>query len=505
MKRLTFTLIIIFTATVAFANFSASVSSQNHYVPGTTMDLFFELNYTSTDFEYGDYIKLTFPTGITPNSSPTDPFAPVSEGQGTEPLNGVSGQDISWGSNNNDGWGGIEIGVHSFIVNVTIDSAVAGNQIVNILVSGSVFGTPGPDLYITCTLQEMPAGPDLGVIGSSLEYTYCPLAQAVNLPVSGTVRNLGLDLTTATNLNVTCSLATYADSSNISIPLSTGGNQSFTLTGINALVEGTHEIVYNTTALNDPYLFNNFDTLSIEVDSVYAHDDGGLAYVFGHQSFAYRLGSVFDIVTPDDLTAVQFYLGQSSPIGLDFSLTVCPITINGSNATLGNPSWQSDTLVVTQSMLNTWTTVNVLNGALLNVDKYALIINEHGAGSIDLGFDGNPKGDIYRAYPGGADYLEDETFGYPMLRMVLGTINSSLTITDLDKNKTISIFPNLTTGIVNIRNAEKQNILVYDMQGKKVIEINNASNYEILDFSKNAIGTYIVIVGSKIERITLVK
>ena len=125
------------------------------------MDLTFTVELINTDFEYGDSLAMDFPVGITPNSSPNDPIYVATEGQGSEALNGVSGQVISWGDNDNS-YGGIEAGVIiSFSVNVTVMAGLTGSQGINVYVSGDEYDANGPagDFAGILFVNELPATP----------------------------------------------------------------------------------------------------------------------------------------------------------------------------------------------------------------------------------------------------------------------------------------------------------------------------------------------------------
>ena len=111
---------------------AGTISCNTAYVSDTTMDLNFNLLLTNTDLEYGDLLTITFPAGMTPLLSPTDPIGPDDGGAGSdgpEAYNGVSGQDISWGNDDNN-YGGIVPGMpYPFVISVAIDSGLAGLQI----------------------------------------------------------------------------------------------------------------------------------------------------------------------------------------------------------------------------------------------------------------------------------------------------------------------------------------------------------------------------------------
>ena len=119
----------------------------NKYVAGTTMNLSLSLDLTNTDQEYGDSLAITFPAGITPNTSTVNPnpFPAIDQGSGyvSDALNPISGQTISWGVNDNGQYGGISagLGAVTFMVNVTITATVTGTQNANFFVSGDTYTT----------------------------------------------------------------------------------------------------------------------------------------------------------------------------------------------------------------------------------------------------------------------------------------------------------------------------------------------------------------------------
>jgi hypothetical protein len=154
----------------------AVFNSTNFYVPGTTMDLTFTMELTNTDAEYGDSLALTFPAAITPNGSTTDPIYLATEGQGSEALNGVSGQTISWGDNDNS-YGGIEPGnLIPFVVNVTIDSGATGQQAVNVHISGDQFGPNPQDFNGVVLVDPLPNVPNAILSSTDLFEALTPVS-----------------------------------------------------------------------------------------------------------------------------------------------------------------------------------------------------------------------------------------------------------------------------------------------------------------------------------------
>lgn len=137
---------------------AGSLVCNTQYTAGTTMDLSFTLNLTNTDDEYCDLLTLTFPAGITPNSSPNSPLVSPAvdpNATGTQ-LNAVSGQSISWGTDDDaNQYGGIPTGTAiNFTVNVTIGANVSGDQIVNFTADGDTWGANPGDLSGTATISQ---------------------------------------------------------------------------------------------------------------------------------------------------------------------------------------------------------------------------------------------------------------------------------------------------------------------------------------------------------------
>ena len=73
----------------------------------------------------------------------------------------------------------------------------------------------------------------------------------------------------------------------------------------------------------------------------------------------------------------------------------------------------------------------------------------------------------------------------------------------------INIYPNPTNNILNITNIANANVRIFNIIGKEVVTINNASNFTTVDMSNLAEGTYIVkiIANSNIitRKISLIK
>ena len=131
--------------------------AENGYAPGATHNVYFTFEISNTDFEYADSVSMTFPSGITLNGvSNDDVFGPAFDpGGAPEPFNGIVGQTVSWGDNDNE-YGGItsQGSIYEFSVNATFDAGLSGDQTIEVHVSGDEFGDAPGDQDFQITISE---------------------------------------------------------------------------------------------------------------------------------------------------------------------------------------------------------------------------------------------------------------------------------------------------------------------------------------------------------------
>ncbi|MBK6985702.1 MAG: hypothetical protein IPH32_13545 [Bacteroidetes bacterium] len=89
---------------------AANMAVSTSYTAGATQNINMTLNLSNADQEFGDKLEITFPAGITINGTANTPdLGPddgVSSSDGPEAYNGITGQTISWGNDDNT-YGGI--------------------------------------------------------------------------------------------------------------------------------------------------------------------------------------------------------------------------------------------------------------------------------------------------------------------------------------------------------------------------------------------------------------
>jgi len=153
----------------------AVLTAYSGYSADATIAIPFELILNNEDFEYGDAVSITFPTGFTIEGVTNDDvFGPsFDDPDGTdgdpEPYNGIDGQTVSWGDDDNT-YGGVTPGnVYSFSVTVSVDAGITGDQTIDYTVSGDGFGANPADFSGSVTISE--GQTCAGIIASSPDHT----------------------------------------------------------------------------------------------------------------------------------------------------------------------------------------------------------------------------------------------------------------------------------------------------------------------------------------------
>ena len=119
----------------------STVSTNDIYIPGNTHTMEFSVNIQASDFAYSDSVAITFPTGVTILDAGPDELGFGGEPYGPEPYNGIDGQTISWGTNANDGAGGI-YGSLTVWATLSFDDSLSGPLAASYHVSDDWYNTP---------------------------------------------------------------------------------------------------------------------------------------------------------------------------------------------------------------------------------------------------------------------------------------------------------------------------------------------------------------------------
>lgn len=131
-----------------------SLSSSSIYMAGFSNTLNFTFQLTNVDEEYGDSISIIFPTGFTINSVSNDNVFANFNSDTDEEFNGIDGQTVSWGDNDNVIGGIYTNQTITFSINVAVDESVSGPQTIQYFVSGDGFGGDPGDLFGSLEIEQ---------------------------------------------------------------------------------------------------------------------------------------------------------------------------------------------------------------------------------------------------------------------------------------------------------------------------------------------------------------
>jgi len=142
-----------------------TMSALSGYVAGETIEVPLIIDFTNVDEEYCDSLSITFPAGVTVEGVSNDVvFVETGAPALDEAFNGISGQTVSWGDNDNDFGGIFTSGLgpdgnlvgqsYNFTVTITVDGGTTGDLTVDFFASGDEFGPDPGDLSGTFTISE---------------------------------------------------------------------------------------------------------------------------------------------------------------------------------------------------------------------------------------------------------------------------------------------------------------------------------------------------------------
>lgn len=251
---------------------------------------------------------------------------------------------------------------------------------------------------------------------------------------------------------------------------------------------------------------NAYSTYFIATDNVYAKDGNNLD---GYTGPGIWLNGGQD----GDMLAVDYLLYEATTI--DSVQTF--ITSNSDTGTslianvliydTGNGTWEtlssSQSLTVEAGHLGSWVsftfpdpaTVSPINAGEPFFVKIALEFSYAGS-DLWIGEDNTVPASYYSTnwkLQGETDWTTytNYTNASPMLRACLPVVGVSA---NEEVAANISIYPNPSTGIIKINNAEGATIEVLNLMGQVVKTVENASAINNIDLSNNANGTYFVRV-----------
>jgi len=262
-----------------------------------------------------------------------------------------------------------------------------------------------------------------------------------------------------------------------------------------------YTINYNISSdVTDQDASNNTHTLHLQTtNGIYGRDNGvansrisPMTWVDGgNDGDIIAVG--YEITAEAVAQGIHVFIHSTTQVGSNFKAFVS--LSNGSGGYV-EQAW-SDLIEVTTDMIGKWNYIPFLTPTTLPIEYYIVGLEIYYA-SYDfyIGED-NTTTQSYSSttwrfsdgeYTGITNYLNRT----PMIRLQIEDALSD--INTVNNNNEISIYPNPSNGILNIKNANKSIVSVYNMIGEKVAEMNCISTISSFNLSYLLEGTYIVKV-----------
>lgn len=520
---------------------AANMSVTTSYTAGSTQNINMVLTLTNTDLEFGDKLDITFPAGITVNSTTNTPnLGPddgVSSSGGPEAFNGIVGQTISWGDDD-DTYGGIcssnaagGPGNYPIQINITVPPGTTGNIVCTYSVSGDGYGPTPADFTGTFNILDasLPVvnmyTKFLAVVTNTVTFAQagaqnCSMGMGFiasqihnlgNVPQSNIPANYSINGVASTATTYTGSILP-GDSAIVIFPLP-----------YNFAPQNVYNIKAWTAMAGDIALANDTTvelvTNSIPVALTSTTYTNGIENSYGYNSMTQSwaigaLGLGFSNLTSNvhSGTGAVFYTLNNTTFG--------PVP-NGTYETMNILPCMDITTGDTYK-ISFWKKSSTATGLAVNgqTGVFSGLVNDF-ASMTDVLLPYSAL--VPTALPATAGWLKDSvnyvatatetryfaiggkgTLSAPSQQInirlddiKIEKVTSGVGIKSIAANNSISIFPNPTTGLLNINAIEvNSSIEVYNVIGDKVYTNSLVKGNNVVDLSGLANGAYFVKLNS---------
>ncbi len=500
---------------------TGNITSNTQYVAGTTMNLEFTLNLTNTDAEYGDFISITFPAGIVPNSSPNNPFASDAADpgpDGPEVLNPISGQTISWGNDDNN-WGGIVANAsYNFTVNVTITPGTIGTQVATYSVSGDGYGATPGDLG-SGNVNILPAGsPDFSTaLAAPIGITAINNCNLAMLPIAGRFHNKSTVPASAITVNYSVNNGTPV-SDIIPGPIAAGDSIDFVFStqfdfspsniySIKVWSDLTGEL----NRMNDTASIGISNSVSVPLTTTTYSNGVETNYEYGslNRDFVSGLGYTFALTATKHTGSYGLYLtvpaGTVTPV--NEAMVVLPCLDVTSGDTYRISFWKKTTTAAANGMTGVFTGTAQTAAAMTTILK-AYSANTPTTATApwtkdSVDYVAAVTGTKYFAIGGKGTTTATSGINVRLDDIKIAKVGSSVGVKTIAANDAITIFPNPTSGVLNINAVEaNSSVEVFNVIGEKVYSNILTKGNNTIDLSGLANGAYFVKLNSNNQIIT---
>lgn len=364
----------------------------------------------------------------------------------------------------------------------------------------------------------------------SFEYTKIPVAQAVNMQLSGVVKNYGsTTLTGATALLEVIDTVTNTSVFNttVSIPSLAPFTATVVISSTNftTYTPGYYRGRLTVNAAGDGDATNDMVSSSVVTqitDSTYARDNTDSTItslgIGAGGSPNDIIGQNFNLTQTDVLTSVSFFITgdfSPNPAGTAVYLTIHPqVVATAPTAAIATTT----TIMITPGMVQpngTWFTLPIMGGpAWLNAGLY--FVGAHETDSIlKIGTSDGiiTPGTVWVSWgtiptpPAVNGWATADDFGFQIQYMIRPNFGTVINSVNENTSTSFGLFPNPTADNISLTflNVAERTINVYNSTGQLVNSSNCNGKSATIDLSSNAEGVYFVNVteGNKVSTKTV--
>lgn len=272
-------------------------------------------------------------------------------------------------------------------------------------------------------------------------------------------------------------------------------------------IEGRYNVAFEVSIQgeDDEWIFDNLDTAFFYVtNGIFARDAGvanqrvGLSnYSFDHMD-GDMMATNFWYLYPAEIVAMRIYIHEDTDPGVSILTRLFAIDedtqewVNSATGTF---------FTIEEEHLGEWVEIEFIGGAFIDLDSDGV---GYVRAAIEIFYDNGEldfyiSGDNRNKYSGHGYniYLAAEDSWYYFIErgltiQLIETPGVETPVNELANN--IAVYPNPTTGILNIDNVKGANVEIFNIMGQAVESIYNANEFNTVDISNYANGTYIVRV-----------
>ena len=337
--------------------------------------------------------------------------------------------------------------------------------------------------------------PDLTVLLKQLDYTICPLSQAV-YNFDAKVKNQGASLTEAASLAFTVEGTSYKEQLSIPVPLAASSEVVLAVSnGFTPKAKGEYTVRVEAAIANDENPADNVITSTFTVcDSVLARDKGIFTNFVGlGPKNGGVVGQKFTVVAKDTLTSISFYrVAASAELTVSASVFGFDTKPTKEIARTAN--------VTIPAEFEGWVTIPLATPLVLEPNAYFVGLNESAEGNLGLAVDQgifHPQS-CFIQFMGewiAADELEEAMQMVLLLRANFAP--KQIVSSDFYNKLNVSVYPNPAKGWITIDGMSGATATLYSLSGTVCMSVSIESDTQKVNIEQLQPGIYVLRIAKQ--------